>query len=171
MPRRYAGAHRRVYPGFLQLSAFMTMNLSRHVRAHMDLFGHILKGELAKADANRKFYDEYFSVADLPAEFYLETVQQGVPGTSPGARRLYLSQPQGRSARHPQDLAADGGRRARRYLRPGPDHGGAGPVSSIKPFRKKHYVQAGVGHYGVFSGTRWQTQIYPMVRNTILASE
>ena len=76
VPRRYAGAHRRVYPGFLQVSAFLSMNLSRHIRAHMDLFDHILKGEDDKADANRKFYDEYFSVADLPAEFYLETVRK-----------------------------------------------------------------------------------------------
>ncbi len=127
VPRRYAGAHRRVYPGFLQLSAFVTMNLSRHVRAHMDLFGHILKGEINKADANRKFYDEYFSIADLPAEFYLETVQK-VFQEQHLSRGIHLSQSQGGSARHPQDLAADSGRRARRYLRPVPDHGGAGPL-------------------------------------------
>ena len=71
VPGRYPGAYRRVYPGFVQLGAFMSMNMPRHVRAHIDLFDHIRKGEDAKADANRKFYDEYFSVADLPAEFYL----------------------------------------------------------------------------------------------------
>src|SRR5581483_7566285 len=76
VPRRYPGAHRRVYPGFMQLSAFMSMNLGRHVRAHLELFDHIHKGEDAKVEANRRFYDEYFAVADLPAEFYLETVRK-----------------------------------------------------------------------------------------------
>ncbi|HEY0265511.1 MAG TPA: polyhydroxyalkanoate depolymerase [Rhizomicrobium sp.] len=171
VPRRYAGAHRRVYPGFLQLSAFMTMNLSRHVRAHMDLFGHILKGEIAKADANRKFYDEYFSVADLPAEFYLETVQKVFQEhhlsqgrytwknriVNPAAiRKTSLLTVEGER----DDICGLGQTMAAQDL-----------LSSVKPFRKKHYVQAGVGHYGVFSGTRWATQIYPMVRNTILSAD
>jgi polyhydroxyalkanoate depolymerase len=171
VPQRYAGAGRHVYPGFLQLSAFMSMNLPRHIRAHMDLFGHILKGEDAKADANRKFYDEYFSVADLPAEFYLETVQKvfqeyhlprGIfeyrgRKVDPGAiKRTALLTVEGER----DDICSLGQTLAAHDL-----------CRSIKPFRKKHYVQPGVGHYGVFSGTRWQTQIYPMVRNTILSSE
>ena len=171
VPARYAGAGRHVYPGFLQLSAFMSMNLPRHIRAHMDLFGHILKGEDSKAEANRKFYDEYFSVADLPAEFYLETVQKvfqehhlprGVfeyrgRKVDPGAiRRTALLTVEGER----DDICSLGQTLAAHDL-----------CRSVKPFRKKHYVQPGVGHYGVFSGTRWQTQIYPMVRNTILASE
>jgi poly(3-hydroxybutyrate) depolymerase len=171
VPRRYAGAHRRVYPGFLQLSAFMTMNLSRHVRAHMDLFGHILKGELAKADANKKFYDEYFAVADLPGEFYLETV-----------RKIFQEYhlPRGiftwrnrkvdlRAIRKTSLLTVEGERDDICGL--GQTMAAQDLCASIKPFRKKHYVQAGVGHYGVFSGTRWQTQIYPTVRNMILSSE
>ena len=171
VPRRYAGAHRRVYPGFLQLSAFITMNLSRHVRAHMDLFSHILKGEMAKADANRRFYDEYFSIADLPAEFYLETVQK-VFQEQHLARGVYTYRNRRvdpRSIRKTSLLTVEGER---------DDICGLGQTmaahdlcSSIKPFRKKHYVQAGAGHYGVFSGTRWQTQIYPVVRSTIHASE
>jgi polyhydroxyalkanoate depolymerase len=171
VPRRYAGAHRRVYPGFLQLSAFMTMNLSRHVRAHMDLFSHILKGELAKANANRKFYDEYFSVADLPAEFYLETVRKVFQEhhLARGVLTYRNRKVDSRAIRKTSLLTVEGER---------DDICGLGQTmaaqelcSSIKPFRKKHYVQAGVGHYGVFSGTRWQTQIYPVVRNTIMASE
>jgi polyhydroxyalkanoate depolymerase len=171
VPRRYAGAHRRVYPGFLQLSAFMTMNLSRHVRAHMDLFSHILKGEIAKADANRKFYDEYFSVADLPAEFYLETVRR-VFQEHHLARGVYTYRNRKvdpRAIRKTSLLTVEGERDDICGL--GQTMAAQDLCSSIKPFRKKHYVQAGVGHYGVFSGTRWQTQIYPMVRNTILASE
>jgi polyhydroxyalkanoate depolymerase len=171
VPRRYPGAFRHVYPGFLQLSAFVTMNLARHVRAHMDLFGHLLKGELEKADVNRRFYDEYFSVADLAAEFYLETVQK-IFQEHHLARGIYAYR--GRrvnpSAIHAASLLTVEGERD--------DICGLGQTmaahelcSGIKPFRKKHYVQPGVGHYGVFSGSRWQTQIYPMVRSAILAAE
>jgi len=170
VPRRYPGAYRHVYPGFLQLSAFLTMNLSRHVRAHMDLFGHILKGEMAKADANRQFYDEYFSVADLPAEFYLETVrkffqqQQLAQGrftwrnrpVNPAAiRRMSLLTIEGER----DDICGLGQTMAAQDL-----------LTGVKPFRKKHYVQPGVGHYGVFSGRRWQAQIYPMLRATVMAA-
>jgi poly(3-hydroxybutyrate) depolymerase len=171
VPRRYAGAHRRVYPGFLQLSAFMTMNLARHVRAHMDLFGHILKGEIEKANANRKFYDEYFSVADLPAEFYLDTVRK-VFQEHHLARGIYTwrnRKVDPRAVRKTSLLTVEGERDDICGL--GQTMAAQDLLSSVKPFRKKHYVQAGVGHYGVFSGTKWHNQIYPMVRNTILASE
>jgi poly(3-hydroxybutyrate) depolymerase len=171
VPRRYAGAHRRVYPGFLQLSAFVTMNLSRHVRAHMDLFSHILKGELAKADANRKFYDEYFSVADLPAEFYLETVRK-IFQEQHLARGIYTYRNRRvdpRAIRKTSLLTVEGERDDICGL--GQTMAAQDLCSSIKPFRKKHYVQAGAGHYGVFSGTRWQTQIYPIVRSVIHASQ
>jgi polyhydroxyalkanoate depolymerase len=171
VPRRYAGAHRRVYPGFLQLSAFLAMNLPRHLRAHMDLFGHILNGEIAKADASRKFYDEYFSVADLPAEFYLETVQK-VFQEHHLPRGLYTwrnRKVDPRAIRRAALLTVEGER---------DDICGLGQTmaaqelcAGIRPFRKKHYVQPGVGHYGVFSGSRWESQIYPIVRNTILSAQ
>jgi polyhydroxyalkanoate depolymerase len=171
VPSRYPGAGRHVYPGFLQLAAFLSMNLPRHLRAHMDLFGHILRGETEKAETNRKFYDEYFSVADLPAEFYLETVEKvfqqyhlplgifeyrGRKVDPAAIRRTALLTVEGER----DDICAVGQTLAAHDL-----------CKSIKPFRKKHYVQPGVGHYGVFSGSRWQSQIYPMVRNTILSSE
>jgi polyhydroxyalkanoate depolymerase len=170
VPRRYLGAHRRVYPGFLQLSAFMTMNMARHVRAHMDLFGHILKGELAKADANRKFYDEYFSVADLPAEFYLETVRNVFQEhrLARGVATYRNRRVDPRAIRKTSLLTVEGERDDICGL--GQTMAAQDLLSSVKPFRKHHYVQAGVGHYGVFSGTRWQTQIYPIVRNTVLAA-
>lgn len=171
VPRRYAGVHRRVYPGFLQLSAFMTMNLARHIRAHMDLFGHILKGEVDKADANRRFYDEYFSVADLAAEFYLETVRK-VFQEHHLARGIYSwrnRKVDPSAVRKTSLLTVEGERDDICGL--GQTLAAQDLLSSVKPFRKKHYVQADVGHYGVFSGRRWQTQIYPMVRNTILTSE
>ncbi len=171
VPRRYPGAHRRVYPGFLQLSGFLTMNLSRHIRAHMDLFGHIMKGEIAKADANRKFYDEYFSVADLDADFYLETVRK-VFQEHHLARGIYTYRNRKvdpRAIRKTSLLTVEGERDDICGL--GQTLAAQDLLTTVKPFRKKHYVQADVGHYGVFSGRRWQTQIYPMVRNTILTSE
>jgi polyhydroxyalkanoate depolymerase len=171
VPNRYDGAGRRVYPGFLQLTAFMSMNLPRHMRAHIDLFDDIVEGNEAKAQAKRDFYDEYLAVADLPAEFYLETVQRvfqehALPKgelefrgrrINPAAiRKTALLTVEGER----DDICSLGQTAAAHDL-----------CSGIKPFRKKHYVQAGVGHYGVFSGTRWQTQIYPIVRNMILTSE
>ena len=170
VPRRYAGAHRRVYPGFLQLSAFMSMNLPRHVRAHLDLFEHIRRGEDDKASANRKFYDEYFSVSDLPAEFYLETVQNifqefHLPR---GEFRYRDQRVEPAAIRKTALLTIEGGRDD--ICAVGQTVAAHDLCPSIKPFRKKHYVQPGVGHYGVFSGSRWQSQIYPIVRNMILAN-
>jgi polyhydroxyalkanoate depolymerase len=171
VPGRYAGAGRRVYPGFMQIGAFMAMNLPRHVRAQMDLYGHIVRGDGRKADANRKFYDEYLAVSDLPAEFYLETVRKvfqehhlprglfeyrGQKINLAAIRKTALLTVEGEK----DDICSIGQTVAAHDLTPG-----------IKPFRKKHYVQAGVGHYGVFSGTKWATQIYPIVRNHILASD
>jgi poly(3-hydroxybutyrate) depolymerase len=171
VPDRYAGAGRRVYPGFLQIAAFMSMNLPRHWRAHMDLYGHILRGDEKKATANKKFYDEYLAVSDLSADFYLETVQKvfqeyhlprglfqyrGHPVSPAAIRKTALLTVEGEK----DDICSVGQTVAAHDLTPG-----------IKPFKKMHYVQAGVGHYGVFSGTRWATQIYPMVRSTIMASD
>jgi poly(3-hydroxybutyrate) depolymerase len=171
VPRRYPGAHRRVYPGFLQLSAFMTMNMARHVRAHMDLFGHIMKGEMAKADANRRFYVEYFSVADLPAEFYLETVRKVFQEhhLARGVATYRTRRIEPRAIRKTSLLTVEGERDDICGL--GQTMAAQDLFSNVKPFRKKHYVQAGAGHYGVFSGTRWQTQIYPIVRNTIHSAD
>jgi poly(3-hydroxybutyrate) depolymerase len=171
VPSRFAGAGRKVYPGFLQISAFTSMNLTRHWRAHVDLYGYLLRGDEQKATANRKFYDEYLAVSDLPAEFYLETVEKifqeyhlprglfryrGNPINLAAIRKTSLLTVEGEK----DDICSVGQTVAAHDLTPG-----------IKPFRKKHYVQAGVGHYGVFSGSRWATQIYPVVRNAIMASE
>ena len=171
VPGRYPGAGRLVYPGFMQISAFLAMNLPRHVRAQMDLYGHLRRGDQKKAQANKRFYDEYLAVSDLPADFYLETVRKvfqeyhlprglfeyrGTKINTAAIRRTALLTVEGEK----DDICSIGQTVAAQDLTPG-----------IKPFKKKHYVQAGVGHYGVFSGTRWETQVYPMVRNHILASE
>jgi len=171
VPLRYPGATRRVYPGFVQLGAFMSMNAERHLRAQIDLYRAMAKGDDAQASIIRDFYDEYFAVLDLTAEFYLETVQRVFQDhllpkgelwwrdrrVHPRAiRRTALFTVEGER----DDICAVGQTVAAHDL-----------CSSLRPYRKKHYMQAGVGHYGVFSGRRWASQIYPLVRNTILAND
>src|SRR5882724_3253931 len=171
VPLRYPGATRRVYPGFLQLTAFMSMNMERHVKAQMDLYKALAKGEHEQAKTIKDFYDEYFAVLDMTAEFYLETVERvfqdhllakgqldwkGRRINPKAIRRTALFTVEGER----DDICAIGQTVAAHDL-----------CSSLRPYRKKHYMQAGVGHYGVFSGRRWAGQIYPLVRNTILANE
>ena len=171
VPLRYPGATRRVYPGFLQLTAFMSMNAERHIKAQVDLYKAMAKGERAEAKIIKDFYDEYFAVLDMTAEFYLETVQWVFQEF-----RLARGQLDWRDRRvHPKAI-----RRTALFTIEGErdDICSIGQTvaahdlcRSLRPYRKKHYMQAGVGHYGVFSGRRWASQIYPLVRNTILANE
>jgi poly(3-hydroxybutyrate) depolymerase len=170
VPQGCAGALRRVYPGFVQLNAFLNMNLGRHLKSFQDLYNHLVKGEHDKAETIKDFYREYFAVMDLPAEFYLETVQRifhdhDLPrGTlkwrgravDPSAvRRTHLLTVEGDR----DDICAVGQTLAAQDL-----------CSRLRPYRKHHYVQPGAGHYGVFSGRRWQTQIYPVLRDVIHAA-
>jgi poly(3-hydroxybutyrate) depolymerase len=171
VPARYAGAGRRVYPGFVQLSAFMAMNIDRHVKAHRDLYENIAKGNHEKAEVTKAFYDEYFAVLDLASEFYLETVKlvfqdhalplgeltyKGVKVEPAAIKRTMLFTVEGEK----DDICAVGQTLAAHDM-----------CTSLRPYRKKHHMQAGVGHYGVFSGRTWQNQIYPMVKNVILQSD
>jgi poly(3-hydroxybutyrate) depolymerase len=167
VPRRYAGGMRRVYPGFVQLSAFMSMNLERHIKAFVDLFHSRVKGDHAKAEATRGFYEEYFAVMDLSAEFYLETIKTVfqehalASGTlevrgrrvDPGAiTRTMLLTVEGER----DDICSVGQTLAAHEL-----------CSRLRPYMKMHHMQAGVGHYGVFSGKRWESGVYPLVRDWI----
>ena len=171
VPHRYQGSRRKVYPGFVQLAAFMSMNIDRHIKAHRALYEHIAKGEEAKAAQTKAFYDEYFAVLDLAAEFYLETVQlvfqehalplgqltyEGQKLEPAAIRRTMLFTVEGEK----DDICAVGQTLAAHDL-----------CTSLRPYRKRHHMQAGVGHYGVFSGKTWQQQIYPMVKNVILQSD
>lgn len=171
VPAPHRGQGRRVYPGFVQLLAFMAMNMPRHIRAHRDLFEHLVHGRGEEAEAIKAFYDEYFAVLDLPDDFYLETVQwifqehrlaRGVLShrgrkVDPAAiRRTALLTVEGER----DDICSIGQTLAAQDL-----------CRSLKPYRKRHHMQVGVGHYGVFSGRKWQAQVYPLVKNTILASE
>ncbi len=167
VPWRHQGACRRVYPGFVQLSAFMSMNLDRHISAHFNQLRSLVGGDSASADAHRQFYDEYGAVMDLPAEFYLETVQRvfqehALPrgeltwhgrAVRPAAiRRTGLLTVEGER----DDICAIGQTMAALDL-----------CSRIPVNLKLNHVQTGVGHYGVFSGRRWTREVYPRVREMI----
>jgi len=171
VPMRFAGAFRRVYPGFVQLAAFMTMNIERHLKAHKELYENLRDGELEKAETIKAFYDEYFAVLDLTAEFYLETVRlvfqehalplgklrwRGEHVDLRAIRRTMLLTVEGER----DDICAVGQTMAAHEL-----------CSGLRPYMRRHHMQAGVGHYGVFSGQKWTSQIYPIVRNVILSSE
>ena len=171
VPFRYDGAFRKVYPGFVQLTAFMSMNLDRHTKAHRELYANLARGEIEKAKITKDFYDEYFAVLDLAAEFYLETVRivfqehklplgeleyDGRPVDTAAIRKTMLLTVEGER----DDICAVGQTLAAHDL-----------CTGLRPYRKRHHMQPGVGHYGVFSGKKWESQIYPLVRNLILAAE
>lgn len=167
VPFPHAGAMRRVYPGFVQLSAFMSMNPERHKKQFNDFYTYLVEGRLEEASAIRNFYDEYLAVNDLPAEFYLETVGrvfqtcdlprgQLIVGNRlvdlKAIRKTALLTVEGER----DDICAVGQTVAAQDL-----------CSNIRPYMKAHHMQVGVGHYGVFSGRKWDQQIYPRVRETI----
>lgn len=170
VPLPHKGFMRRVYPGFLQLTAFISMNPERHKQSFKDMYRHLVDGEIDKAEVIREFYDEYLAVNDLPAEFYLETVEKvfqtydlprgvlqykGRTVNTAAIRRTALLTVEGER----DDICAVGQTVAAQDLCP-----------SIRPYLKTHHVQTGVGHYGVFSGRRWNQHIYPRVRDVIHAS-
>ncbi|MDB5957443.1 MAG: poly(3-hydroxybutyrate) depolymerase [Ramlibacter sp.] len=171
VPPPHAGHMRRVYPGFLQLSAFLSMNLQRHQQQFRTLYQHLVDGELEQAEVIRAFYDEYLAVNDLPAEFYLETVEKvfqtfdlargtlawrGRPVAPKAIRRTWLFTVEGER----DDICAVGQTVAAHDL-----------CAGLRPYMKLHHVQTGVGHYGVFSGRRWKNEIYPRLREVVHGAE
>jgi poly(3-hydroxybutyrate) depolymerase len=169
VPPRYPGFLRRVYPGFVQLSGFMSMNLDRHVDAHVRLFNHLIEGDGESAAAHRRFYDEYTAVMDLPAEYFLQTVEtvfqrHALPqGTmtwrgraiEPAAiEKTALMTVEGEL----DDISGLGQTRAAHAL-----------CSALPATMKRHHEQKGVGHYGIFNGRKWRRAIAPKVRDFIRA--
>jgi len=171
VPGRYRGGGRRVYPGFLQLLAFMAMNMDRHRTAHCKLYDHLAKGEVAEAEKIKTFYDEYFAVLDLTEEFYLETIdrvfQKAELATGEFTWRGRKVDPG--AIRNTALLTVEGGRDDICAL--GQTAAAHDLCRSLRPHLKRHHLQANVGHYGVFNGKRWEREIYPAVRNLILAME
>ncbi len=169
VPMRYAGRGRRVYPGFLQLSAFMSMNLERHGAAHRELYQMLADGKQVEADKIKTFYEEYFAVLDMTEEFYIETVDKVFQQTLLAKGELtYRGRKVNLGAIHntalltvegeKDDVCAVGQTAAAHAL-----------CTGLRPHLKRHHLQPGVGHYGVFSGSKWEKQVYPQVRNMILA--
>ena len=171
VPWQHPGAGRRVYPGFVQLSAFMSMNKDRHANAFKDYYRHLVADEFDRAEVTRLFYEEYLAVADLAADFYLETVERvfqtfdlargalmfkGRRVNPAAIRRTALLTIEGER----DDICSVGQTLAAQEL-----------ASSLKLYMRTHYIQPNVGHYGVFSGRRWQHQVYPLVRHVIQVSQ
>jgi poly(3-hydroxybutyrate) depolymerase len=171
VPMRHGGAFRRVYPGFVQLVAFMSMNMDRHVKAHRELYEHLVNGEVEKAAATKMFYDEYFAVLDLAAEFYLETVRLVFQEHALPLGRLewHGRRVEPKAIRRTMLLTVEGERDD--ICAVGQTVAAHDMCGGLRPYLKRHHMQAGVGHYGVFSGNRWNNQIYPIVKNVILASD
>ncbi len=169
VPARYAGGSREVYPGFLQLGSFMGMNLDNHVSSHVRYFDDVSKGDERAAQLHERFYDEYFSVMDLTAEFYLQTVDsvfqrfelargtmvsRGRPVEPAAIRRTALMTIEG--AR--DDISGLGQTRAAHDL-----------CSSLASDMRAHYEQPDVGHFGVFSGHHWRSEVLPRLNAFIEA--
>lgn len=166
VPLGYPGAMRRVYPGFLQLTSFISMNLDRHVNAHMRQFEHLVKGDDDSADGHRSFYDEYLAVMDLSAEFYLQTIEvvfkeHLLPRgewvsrdrkIDPAAIESALMTVEGEL----DDISGIGQTKAAHALTP-----------NIPGAHHVHWEQPRVGHYGIFNGRKWREQIMPRVRTFI----
>ncbi|KAF2990423.1 hypothetical protein MJC1_02522 [Methylocystis sp. MJC1] len=163
VPFPHAGMGREVYPGFLQLSGFMAMNIERHVSAHVEMFNHLVEGDGDSAEKHRDFYDEYLAVMDLTAEFYLQTVEhvfirhevplgllrhRGELVDLAAIRRTALLTVEGEK----DDISGVGQTFAAQALCP-----------SIPDARKAHHLQLGVGHYGVFNGSRFRRDIAPRI--------
>ncbi len=167
VPHWYPGANRRVYPGFMQLTGFMSMNLDRHVGEHVNMFRHLVRGDGEGAAGHRRFYDEYLSVMDLSAEFYLQTIRsvfqehalpegtmtlRGVRFEPRAITRTALMRVEGEK----DDISGIGQTEAAHALCP-----------AIPAAMRRHRLQQGVGHFGIFNGRRWREEIYPALRDFI----
>ena len=167
VPFPLPGMGRMVYPGFLQLTGFMTMNLDRHMTAHRELFWHLVEGDGDSVEKHQDFYDEYMSVMDLNADFYLQTVERvfihhDLPsGTY--AYRGHTIAPQ--KVKRTALLTVDGEKDDISGV--GQTHAAHTILSGLPPDMKHHHLQLGVGHYGVFSGSRFRKDVVPVITSVI----
>jgi poly(3-hydroxybutyrate) depolymerase len=167
VPVFYPGAGRQVYPGFLQISAFMAMNAGRHINAHIDMFRHLVEGDGDSAEAHRRFYGEYLAVMDIPAQFYLDTIDrvfqrrciatgtmtwQGKKVDPAAITRTALLTIEGEL----DDISA-----------PGQTYAAHALCTGLRDDHKEHYLQQQVGHYGIFNGRKWRQFILPKISGFI----
>jgi poly(3-hydroxybutyrate) depolymerase len=170
VPWPHRGAGRRVYPGFLQIAGFMGMAPRRHLSAFLGLFRDVALGEEAQAVRTKAFYDEYFAVLDVTAEFYLETVKTIFRDhdLARGAMR-WRGRPVEPAAIRSALLTIEAGDDA--LCPPGQTYAAHALCKGIPKARRRHHLQPGVGHYGVFSGSRFEQEIYPEIRSFIASNE
>ncbi len=167
VPLQYPGAGRRVYPGFLQLTGFLSMNLGNHMLSHFEMFKHLTIGDQESAQATKDFYEEYRSVADLTAEFYLQTVEEVFQKHSlPEGKFVHRGEPIDLAAIDKTALLAIEGERD--------DISGIGQTKAaldlaagLDESRKRYLMAPDVGHYGIFNGSKWRTRIAPVVEEFI----
>ena len=167
VPSNYPGAGRKVYPGFLQHAGFVAMNPSRHLNSHWDFYADLVRGDLEDAEAHRRFYDEYNAVADLPAEYYLDTIRivfqehqlprgvwdvRGERVQLDAIRDTQLMSIEGEL----DDISGQGQTEAVHAL-----------CTNVPQAKQRHFTVKGAGHYGIFSGRRWREVVYPEVRDFI----
>lgn len=171
VPARYRGAGRRVYPGVAQLTAFMSMNPRRHVGAHLEMYRAMVAGDETTAASTRAFYEEYGAVMDVPAEFYLETLQRiFMEHDLPRGMLTWRGQKIDPGLiRHTALLTVEGAQDD--MCSPGQTEAAHALCTGIPAERRRHHLQERVGHYGVFAGSRWEQEIYPVVRDFIAEHE
>ena len=167
VPMRYPGFMRRVYPGFMQFAGFVAMNPDRHMESHVQYYQHLVEGDGESADAHRRFYDEYNAVMDLPAEYYLETVERVFQKQQLPQGKLMVAGERVRPELIKQtalftiegeldDISGNGQTEAAQGL-----------CRGIPAKDKQHFEAKGVGHYGIFSGRKYREMIYPRIREFI----
>lgn len=169
VPMQYRGAGRRVYPGFMQLAGFMSMNLGNHMMSHYEMFKHLTVGDDESAQATKDFYDEYRSVCDMTAEFYLQTVQEVFQDHAlPNGTFLHRGKRVDLGDITRTALLAIEGERD--------DISGLGQTKAaleltprLDASKKRYYMAEGAGHYGIFNGSRWREKIAPVVEEFIAA--
>ena len=163
VPMHYAGGGRRVYPGFMQLAGFMSMNLGSHMLSHFEMFKHLTQGDEESAQASKDFYEEYRSVCDMTAEFYLQTVEEVFQTHAiPNGTFMHRGDLVDLTAITDTALFAIEGERD--------DISGIGQTKAALPLasgldeaKKRYMLAEGAGHYGIFNGSRWRDKIAPEV--------
>ena len=169
VPMTYPGAGRKVYPGFLQLAGFMTMNLGSHMVSHWEMFKHLVQGDDESAEATMKFYEEYRSVCDMTAEFYLQTIDTVFQAHAlPKGEMTHRGRPVDPAAITDVALLAIEGERD--------DISGIGQTKAaltiateLPQAMKRYHLAEGVGHYGIFNGSKWRNRIAPVLDQWIAA--
>jgi poly(3-hydroxybutyrate) depolymerase len=169
VPMIYPGAGRKVYPGFLQLAGFMTMNLGSHLISHWEMFKHLVVGDDESAAATQKFYDEYRAVCDMTAEFYLQTIdtvfQRHALPKGEMEHRGRLVRPD--AIRDTALLAIEGERDDISGI--GQTRAALDLAARLPRAKKKYFLARDVGHYGIFNGSKWRARIAPVVEEWLRA--